>query len=368
MMAFLILFFLICGCSDKEQLHVDEDIESENEINSPEVVENEFEASDQIIINANYMNWQDRRKLLCFENYVFLGNDGYEYIDGCYESSEKKLIDYLPEKYSVLTAEDIESVGSVWQNANLLIFCLRNSKEYEVVVIDFWTEEVIGIYSLPQHITCVSGNKLYYLPIKTDSNGETYFTIEYLDCRDFTYHTVYESNKDLGPIIAREDGTIIFEERDIGYLMMDAEENISLLHEAVADRYVYSKSIFERFDESGLYFWAENYNHEMEFLHLEDTGILHRIQNVQFSDHVIVTDEGALFYNQNKANLCPYEYGVEDIILPTTSVSQNYEIIDIKYLEEGYILKYSYYQDGVIWWIWVKDDNKLMVTKTAWVK
>lgn len=326
--------------------------------------------SEKIKIKTNFCNTQNST-FFCFEDDIFVRNTGYQYRGGKFCLSEKKLTDYLPEEdrkeLSALLENGVE--GTVLQSDNILIYSRKQkSGEYKITCVEFPTGMVKGNYVLPSRVECVYEDKLYYMPERVNATGETYYTIEYLDCADSTNRVVYTSDDALGQMMIREDGSIAFATYEDGYFIVDREGNIEKLHEAIKERDRDAKELFERFDNTGLYFWIEYYNHATELIKITEDGSLSRIRSEALYNEVVI-DDGIIFFEGCVAKLYPYQY--ETLLvdrLPSreervwNSPLEEYQILDVSYQEEGYTLIDYVYRDNTIWWLCKKDDT-IIVTK-----
>ncbi|MCM1233637.1 MAG: hypothetical protein NC489_26280 [Ruminococcus flavefaciens] len=327
-------------------------------------------ATDCRISNFYYMNWQNS-EILSFGDILFVRNTEYLFEDGEYYLSGKRLTDYLPEEDQEELLALIENhVWRILQSDHTIIYSLdRGQGEYCVTLVDFPAKEVKCSRILPGEIQCVYDSKLYYISTNESDDGRTLHTIEYLDCNDFTSHAIYSTENVIGQMMVREDGAIAFAEDVGGYFVIDEEGNINRIHEAIPERLGFAKEQFYRFDDAGLWFWIEYYNHAMELIRLEENGELRRIKSNGASNELALK-QGMLIYDGNEAKLYPYQYetmAVEGLTMRGEiiwdSFLQQYQIIDSTYLDSGYKLTDYYYQNQTIWWLWKNEEENLIVTK-----
>ncbi len=328
---------------------------------------------EKLDIATNYDNRQNSI-VFCHGDTIFVGNIGYRYEDGKYYPNEEKLTDYMREADRERLADLLENnvVGEVLHNNDMIVYTIpQGSDKYLVVMVDFSTGEVKASRILPTYIECIYEEKLYYMPARKTEEGEICYTIEYLDCNDFTNHVVYTAEQPLGQMMVREDGAIAFATYEDGYYIIDADGNIRQLHGAIEGKYIYAKEIFQYFDGTGLCFCIEYDNHAMELLKLSEDSTLYRIRtNLAYNE--IAVDEGMLVYEGNKATLYPHQYETLEIDrlsfreeVVWDSPLAEYDIIDASYLEEGYKVIHYYYQNNTVWWIWQNTDGTIIVTKTV---
>lgn len=324
--------------------------------------------SEKIMAQTNYMNRRDCN-LLIFDDVIFLRNTEYRYKDGEYKLTGKKLTDYIP-------VEDRESMNDLFrdhsahvlQNKNCIIYSLYDKEvdEYRTVVIDFPTGKVRGSFILQEEICAVYDNRAYYKAMDEETG---YYSLEYLDCNDFTSHTLYSTENYLNSMMVRADGMIIFGEEGSGFFIIDTEGNVKKIHDAIPNRKLYAKEMFNRFDDSGLYLFIEYYTGE-ENARLTENGELFRIRdnctqnNLELPQGILVREGNRAALYECQKETCP----VKDLRIRGevvwTSPLQEYEIIEQKYLDAGYEMVFDYYQNDTVWWLWRDAKEQLIVTKT----
>ncbi len=373
----IFLMAFLVGCSSQENPTIESADDSDY---ITERLQEEYVSEEALVIKSEKLTFptnytiKGREGIYLIGDYLFYGNTGYEYKDGAYHLSEKKLTDYLPKEDQEVVASYLENghYDIVWQSNQTIIYANKASAgEKQITVLEVPSGEIKGTFFVDGWLKGIYEEKLYYCTAQLDDAGQAYYAAEYIDCNDFSRHVVFcSADNKVVQILVREDGAIAFLVANEGYYIADKEGNVRLLHENLEGRLWYALEMFHRFDYTGLYFWIEYDDYPMQYMNVTEDGKVYRIRQWQ-GDSYRFLNQGVLVYDGNKAYLYPNQYETaeagkhwhhEDRVWEP--LLAEYEILDDSYWEKGYRLDRYFYEDDIMWWFWKNNKDELIVTKT----